>query len=142
MRNLQYLTPGWIFLALLLFQSCKTAKTVQQLPSQKELIVGEWVVESVNVDGEQVPAALLGGDVKFLFNSDGTAHFTTPDGQTERGRYQVSGGKIFDPDSPADDPVDILLLNTSQLVISMVEQGERMEMTLRNRVTMTAGNGN
>ncbi|MEM9921143.1 MAG: lipocalin family protein [Bacteroidota bacterium] len=127
MRNIKHISTTLVLLAALAFQSCKT---IQKIPTQKELIVGEWLVESVNVGGELVPATLLGGDIRFSFKPDGTAHFTTPDGQTEKGRYQVREGKIFDPDSPADDPVDIVELSTSRLVISMIEEGEKMEMTL------------
>lgn len=114
-------------LFILLFSACSTSK---KAVTQDKMIIGDWVVESVNVGGEIVPATLLGGEVKFAFHPDGTAAYSTPDGRTEYGRYSIIQGKIIDPDSPSEVPVDIVSLSREKLVISMIEQGERMEMTL------------
>ena len=94
------------------------------------MIIGKWVVQSVNVGGEIVPASLLGREIAFEFKSDGTTTFTTPSGTSEDGLYAVRQGKIYDLESPAEIPVDILELTREMLVISMIEEGERLEMTL------------
>ncbi|MEL6864561.1 MAG: lipocalin family protein [Bacteroidota bacterium] len=125
MRTTTYL--NLLCCALLALSSCSTTNKVK---SNENLIVGKWIVQSVNVDGESVPAALLGGTILFEFRHDGTASFTTPDGKTEKGRYTIKSGQIFDPDSPADEPVDIISLTRETLVLAMQEQGEQMEMTL------------
>ncbi len=128
MRKLMSLSVLFALLASQIM-SCSVSQKLNK--EQNELILGKWVVESVDVGGETVAARELGGEILFEFNHDGTAFFTTPDGQTERGKFAIQSGKIFDPESPLDDPVDIVHLSRSQLVISMVEEGEMMKMTLR-----------
>ncbi len=115
---------------LILFLGFFSCSTIKKIPTQNELIIGKWVVKSVNIGGEVVSASLLGGEIAFEFNTDGTAFFTTPDGQTENGRYAVREGRIVDPDSPYDEPVDIVSLSKERLVIAMTEEGEKLEMTL------------
>ncbi|MEM1321698.1 MAG: lipocalin family protein [Bacteroidota bacterium] len=127
MRTINKLLTISLFTLILGLFSCSTVK---KIPTQNELIIGRWVVQSVNLGGQVVPASLLGGEIAFEFKSDGTAFFTTPDGQTENGRYAIQESKIVDPDSPYDEPVDIVSLSKQQLVISMMEEGELLKMTL------------
>ena len=129
MRNFR--TLSLLAFAALFFSQMMSCATANKLHKQDKLILGKWVVESVDVGGETVPAKSLGGSILFQFNRDGTAFFTTPDGQIERGRYAIHSGQIYDPDSPLDAPVDIVNLTRDELIISMVEQGEQMKMTLR-----------
>ena len=126
-----------LLLSLILFSAChsnfsamgNTANNKSKSNSKK-LIIGEWVVESINVGQQVVPANSLGREIHFSFQSDGTTTFTGPSGVTERGRYRVENSKIYDPENPGESPVEIVSINSSQLVIAMVEDGEEMKMTL------------
>lgn len=100
------------------------------LSGQKKLIVGTWALESASVNGTTIPATMLGGKVVFIFTKDGKATFTTPDGQSETGRYQIKGNKILDPDSPDDDPVDIISLDKKKLELKMIENGDPIIMIM------------
>ena len=127
MKMIQSLLASTSLLVVLLLTSCSTAKKSY---APEHMIIGKWVVQSVNVGGEIVPASLLGREIAFEFKSDGTTTFTTPSGTSEDGLYAVRQGKIYDLESPAEIPVDILELTREMLVISMIEEGERLEMTL------------
>ena len=127
MKTIQSLLPATILFAVVLLTSCSTAK---KFHTPENLIIGKWVVQSVNVGGEIVPASLLGREIAFEFKSDGTTTFTTPSGTSEDGLYAVRQGKIYDLESPTEVPVDILELTREMLIISMIEEGERLEMTL------------
>lgn len=128
MRTHQSLCLYALLTLTFILSSCSTAKRVTA-PTE-DLLIGKWVVKSVNVGGEIVPASLLGREIAFEFNPDGTAKFTTPSGEMENGQYTVKQGKIYDPSSPKEDPVDIITLSEEELVLGMVEEGERLEMTL------------
>jgi len=127
MKTIQSLLAATSLFTILLLTSCSTAK---QSFTPEHMIIGKWVVQSVNVGGEIVPASLLGREIAFEFKSDGTTTFTTPSGTSEDGLYAVRKGKIYDLESPTEVPVDILELTRELLVISMIEEGERLEMTL------------
>ncbi len=109
------------------FNACSATKG---LSGQKKLIIGTWALESASVNGTTIPAAMLGGKVVFIFTKDGTATFTTPDGKSETGRYELKDSKIIDPDSPNDIPVDIISLDKKKLELRMLENGDPILMTM------------
>ena len=118
-----------ICLCLIFFFTCSSSKRLSQ-DSPKNMIVGHWVVESINFGPKVVSANSLGREISFSFLSDGTTTFTGPSGLTEHGRYQVEDSKIYDPANPLELPVEIVSIDDTQLVISMIENGEEMKMTL------------
>ena len=59
------------------------------------MIIGHWVVESINIGQQIVPAVTLGREIRFSFLPDGTTTFTGPSGLTEQGRYQIKNSKII-----------------------------------------------
>ncbi len=116
------------FLFLTLFQVI-ACSTTQNMSSQKDLIIGKWVLESASFEGKVIKAEVFGGKISFEFTKEGFATFETPEGQVERGRYQIQSNKLFDPDNPAEKPADIVSLTKDQFVMSMVEEGETVTMT-------------
>jgi len=100
------------------------------LSKQKKLIVGSWALESASVNGTTIPARMLGGNVVFIFTKDGQATFTTPDGKSETGRYELKDNKIIDPDARDGDPVDIISLDKKKMELRMVENGDPILMMM------------
>lgn len=107
--------------------SCLSYKTFS---TQGDKIIGTWVLQSMDVDGENIPAAFLGGKLMFEFGDDGIAHFTSPNGKTESGQYKVKQSRIIDPSSPYDEPLKIISLKPDKLVLSMIDAGEEIIITL------------
>jgi len=97
---------------------------------QKRLIVGTWALESASVNGTSIPADMLGGKVVFIFTKNGKATFSTPDGKSETGRYELKDNKIHDPDSPDDEPLEIISLSKKKLELRMIENGDPILMVM------------
>lgn len=114
----------------LMIGACTTTKSFTKLNKQTDLIVGNWLLESAEINGNDIPAAMLGGEVFFLFESNGSATFSTPDGTTEIGKYVKRKNMIYDPEAPDDDPVEIVSLDKEKMTLKMKEEGKPIIMNL------------
>ena len=121
-----------VFAVQLIFLSCIGSRNLPKLNEVKDLY-GDWEVSAVELSGERILASELGGKVRFSFREDGSAEYSTPNGGTRSGIYEVRDGKIFDPEHPLEKPVDIISLNKTELKLAMEEGGERMVMTFISR---------
>ena len=121
----QILMPFFLLLTLLQFYSSSMA---QKMSSQEDLIIGKWVLESASFEGKVIKAEVFGGKISFEFTKEGIATFETPEGQIERGRYEIQSNKLIDPDNPVDNPADIVSLTKEHFVMSMIEEGETVTM--------------
>ncbi len=119
------------FLAVIsLVFGLNACSSTKGLKGQQKLLVGTWTLESASVNGTEIPATMLGGKVVFIFTKDGKATFTTPDGKSETGRYELKDSKIIDPDSPNDIPVDIISIDKKKMEIKMMENGDPILMRM------------
>ena len=116
--------------ALLINISLSSCLSYKSFRTQQDKIIGTWILQSMDVDGETIPAAFLGGKLMFEFGDDGIAHFTSPDGKKESGQYEVKQSRIIDPSSPYDEPLKIISLKSDKLVLSMIDAGEKIIITL------------
>ena len=110
------------------FVTCKPNEKISQTLTEHELIVGKWTLESAKTLGMELTPDQLGGSIYIEFKEDGTGIFSTPDGKVDSGKYLLKEGKIFDPEDDSETPLTILALTEQQLIVSMLFDGQEIEM--------------
>jgi len=111
-------------------EACSSSK---KLAKQQNMLIGTWKLDAASVNGTTLPASMFDGDVVLIFKGDGTTSFTTFDGVSESGRYELKDNKIYYLDAPNEAPVEIISLEASKLVLKMIEKESEITMSMSRK---------
>ena len=74
----------------------------QKAISADNLLLGTWKLSSAIIEGTDVDAEMLGGEVLFVFSAKGLATYTLPNGVAESNRFDVKDNRIYNTDKVFD----------------------------------------